>query len=461
MESININNYEAFLLDYYEGNLSAENIIELKRFAELHPDLGIELDAMELPKLEPLKSDFDLKTNLKKESQDIENEKVISFLEGLLTEIEVRDFENDLKSNHELQELLKKYKQTYFSKDLEHLKLDKNLVYIQDFFNSQKRIFDYMEGNLTQNDKLNFEDELLENIAIQKQLKAYLVTKLIPENERIDKQLLYKTEEDLVISNNAKLVLEDKLAEKNLSNIEKEELALYLKTVSKPDLNITYPFKQELKKQPTKVISLFRNTRYWSAAATLVFTLGLLFLFLKDSDDEGRVTSKILSKNHINFKSSNSTSETNQGSNLASKESNYKNEMLVKNTNTKRNNQSLANDSVSFSSDRQLAISNQTIQPKLNSNPTNNLLIPNCTSITPTISEEKTEAILVLNEERDNESETDDIITPALQVKKSGLWSRAVKLANNLNGLGLKSLKAKDINNEYSIAYNSFGIEKK
>jgi hypothetical protein len=38
---------------------------------------------------------------------------------------------------------------------------------------------------------------------------------------------------------------------------------------------------------------------------------------------------------------------------------------------------------------------------------------------------------------------------------------KALKLANNLNGLGLKSLKAKDFNNEYTIAYNSFGIEKK
>lgn len=461
MESININNYEAFLLDYYEGNLNSGHTLELKRFAELHPDLGIYLDAMELPKLEPLGSDFDLKTSLKKGLQDVENEKVISFLESLLTEIEVRDFENDLKSNHELQELLKKYKQTYFSKELERFKLDKNLVYIQDFFNSQKRIFDYMEGNLTQNDKLNFEDELLENIAIQKQLKVYLATKLIPENESIDKQLLYKTEEDIVFSSNTHVVLEDEFGEKNLSNIGKKELALYLKTVSKPDLNITYPFKQELKKQPAKVISLFRNTKYWSVAATLVFTLGLLVLFLKDSDNEGRVSTKILLKNHINLESGNSTSETNQGPNLASTVRNYKNEMLVKNTNTKRNNQSLANDSVSFNSDKQLAISNQTIQPKINSNPTNNLLIPNSTSITPTLSEEKTEAILVLNEERDNESETDDIIAPALQVKKSGLWGRAVKLANSLNGLGLKSLKAKDINNEYSIAYNSFGIEKK
>ena len=66
MESININNYEAFLLDYYEGNLNAEFTIELKRFADQHPELGIEFDAVELPKVEPLNSDFDLKNSFPK-----------------------------------------------------------------------------------------------------------------------------------------------------------------------------------------------------------------------------------------------------------------------------------------------------------------------------------------------------------------------------------------------------------
>jgi hypothetical protein len=69
--------------------------------------------------------------------------------------------------------------------------------------------------------------------------------------------------------------------------------------------------------------------------------------------------------------------------------------------------------------------------------------------------------VLVLNEERDNESDIDDISIPVTKVKKSNFWSKAVKLAANLNGLGIKSLKAKDLNNEYIIAYNSFGIEKK
>lgn len=461
MESININNYEAFLLDYYEGNLNAEFTIELKRFADQHPELGIEFDAVELPKVEPLNSDFDLKNSLKRETQSTENEKVISFLEGLLSAIELEDFENDLKSNHELHKLLNRYKQTYFSKELEHLKLDKNLVYIQDFFSNQKRIFDYMEGNLTDDDKLCFEDELLENKAIQKQLKAYIATQLIPEIEIVDKQLLYRTEDDLIISNKTILVLEGGLSEQSLTNIEKEELIRYQKTVSKSDLNVTYPFKQELKKQPTKVISLFGKTKFWSAAATMVFTLSMLVLFLKDSDKEGRVSAKILLKNQINIGSTYSNPKSNQASNLASTKPNYKNKMLVKYTSTKPYNQSVGNDTTTLNIDKQLAIVNQTVQPTINSNPEYTLTIPISNSTTPTFSEEKTEAILVLNEEKDTETETDDIKKPTVNVKKSNLWSKAVKLANNLNGLGLKSLKAKDFNNEYTIAYNSFGIEKK
>lgn len=461
MKIINLNNYEAYLLDFYEGNLNEELVLELKKFAQSHPELGIDFDEVPLPKLEPLKSEFDLKTSLKKTTQAIEDENIISFLEGLLTEIELKDFEKDLKTNNEVKQLIEKYKQTYFSKDLEILKLDKNLLYVQDFFSNQKRTFDYMEGNLADIDKLSFEDQLFENLFIQKQLKAYLATKLIPENEILNKQFLYKSEEDLILSSKAIMVLEGSLAEKKLTNLEKEELKAYQKTISKPDVNVRYPFKEELKKHPTKVFSLFGNTKYWSAAATLVVSLTLLVLFLKNSDSRGRVSQKIILKNDVYTKHYNNEKLTNQPTKLALAKSNSKNQIQLNFKNSKKANQSLANDSTLFSALNKSALANHTVQPAVNTKIDSTISVPNSTNVTPNLSDEKTETILVLKEEFENDSETEDIKTPGLNTKKSGFWSKAVKLANNLNGLGIKSLKAKDINNEYSIAFNSFGIEKK
>jgi len=52
-EKINIQNYEAFFLDYIEGNLHSSKIKELKRFLELHPELKEELENFEMLTLTP------------------------------------------------------------------------------------------------------------------------------------------------------------------------------------------------------------------------------------------------------------------------------------------------------------------------------------------------------------------------------------------------------------------------
>ena len=46
MSNINRNNYEAFLLDYVEQNLTAELVAELMLFLEQNPDLKAELEVL-------------------------------------------------------------------------------------------------------------------------------------------------------------------------------------------------------------------------------------------------------------------------------------------------------------------------------------------------------------------------------------------------------------------------------
>lgn len=51
MEKINIHNYEAYFLDFVEGNLTESQLVELNHFLEENPDLKSELEAFEIVEL--------------------------------------------------------------------------------------------------------------------------------------------------------------------------------------------------------------------------------------------------------------------------------------------------------------------------------------------------------------------------------------------------------------------------
>lgn len=54
--NINKNNYEAYLLDYFENNLSTEMIAELLVFLQSHPELNVDLDSFDLISVQPDKT---------------------------------------------------------------------------------------------------------------------------------------------------------------------------------------------------------------------------------------------------------------------------------------------------------------------------------------------------------------------------------------------------------------------
>jgi hypothetical protein len=61
MNRINFSNYEAWLLDYAEGNLSAEDTAELLLFMEQHPELQTDVDNLmefTLPSDEIISAEF-------------------------------------------------------------------------------------------------------------------------------------------------------------------------------------------------------------------------------------------------------------------------------------------------------------------------------------------------------------------------------------------------------------------
>ena len=129
---INKTNYEAYILDYYEGNLSAERVAELMLFLEQNPSIKEEFEEFESDiTITPATGiQFANKANLKKPvltkvgnitSENYE-EYIIADLDNELHEDEKSQLEKFIKTNPEAGKDYSLYKHTF-------LEPDKNIVF--------------------------------------------------------------------------------------------------------------------------------------------------------------------------------------------------------------------------------------------------------------------------------------------------------------------------------------------
>ncbi|CAG5076933.1 hypothetical protein [Parvicella tangerina] len=101
MSRINLNNYEAFWLDYVEGSLSSEDAAEFLLFAAQYPELAIDLE----DELVYLNQDSASTLN----NSEKEALKEIAELEVLI----VQEMDNELSSTSRLNQLKNKYPEQY------------------------------------------------------------------------------------------------------------------------------------------------------------------------------------------------------------------------------------------------------------------------------------------------------------------------------------------------------------
>ena len=147
---INKNNYEAFFLDYYEGNLAPQQVAELMLFLEEHPGLKKEFSAFEnisLTTLETLPLNlnkefvFEGKEKLKKTEIEINPSNyeyyIIATIENTIALPEKKKLQEFLEKNQEYNKEAELYKKTI-------LYVDKTIVFENK--NELKRIG---EGNRT------------------------------------------------------------------------------------------------------------------------------------------------------------------------------------------------------------------------------------------------------------------------------------------------------------------------
>jgi ribosomal protein S16 len=124
MSKINLHNYEAYLLDFQEGNLSKEKTAELERFLMEHPELEEELIAFDIPVLTPKAHRFDEKELMKRDlgKADIKPSNATHFMiaasEGILSEADHLAFSDYLSRYPEAEAEYVLYRRLHLKADL-------------------------------------------------------------------------------------------------------------------------------------------------------------------------------------------------------------------------------------------------------------------------------------------------------------------------------------------------------
>jgi hypothetical protein len=391
-ERIDIHNYEAWLLDFFEGTLNTTEVNELKAFLVVHPELEIDLNETELPVLEKDEFAFEHFT-LKKSFIEINDDLLINYVEGNLNSEQKKELEGLLKSKPEKTAELELYKKTILPKE----EID----------------FDYKNSLLKTE-----EDLILNNIPL-----AYVEGEVFTEKNKYYETIL-----------------------KDAAFIKEAEA--YKKTFLQPELELVYPNKEALKKE-SKILALFHfRTVAAAASILLIMALGILFLF----NTETNGSSLVKTDSAIGFL------KNVQGNVL--KEQNAIDAFaysIKKDAGLKRNNTYNSSEKVGDIISEPIPTLNDTqIQLAINSatkNDTASFSEPkDKTVIKENVIRYTQETLLAMVDEEEDEEEK----TP-----KTGFWKRAVKFANQVNGLGLKAVKGDDRGEEYSLSFNSFSIEKK
>lgn len=118
MEKINIHNYEAYLLDFSDGTLSAEQQIELELFLIQHPELDIDLAELSPVSLEKNVIQYSEKNNLKRSETDLVSEtQFIAYIEKQLPLQECLHLEKSCALNPSILKELNLYKATITTPD--------------------------------------------------------------------------------------------------------------------------------------------------------------------------------------------------------------------------------------------------------------------------------------------------------------------------------------------------------
>jgi hypothetical protein len=199
MKKIGLSNYEAFLLDYLEGNLSAENTADLLLFLEQNPDLKVELESLSEIILSPDKAVIaEFKEGLHQTESRIKHrfhELAIALYDQSISGSEKQELDNLIVQYPLLEKEFNALGNTYLKPDYSVIftnksSLQKQFLPVSGFEHMAIR---ELEGLSSASESLSFQSLVKSSPKFMSEWKAFQKTKL--EKEPIpffSKQALYK-----------------------------------------------------------------------------------------------------------------------------------------------------------------------------------------------------------------------------------------------------------------------------
>jgi hypothetical protein len=412
MKKINLNNYEAFLLDYIEGNLSGADVAALKAFAVMHPELNIDLENTDLPYVDSEQVSVDFKKDLFKTEERISDQQLLEYLEGDLSGEEKSEFEKKLRSDKSLADDLEIYRKTILVADKEETFPGKTSL--------------IRSG----------EELLLNNTAL------LYVEGLLSEQERLEFEKKAGSDETLLT-----------------------ELHLYRRSRLVADTSVLYPDKESLKRK-TRVLALF-TVRNVAAAAAVLLLAGLITLVVRYNTvspvEEFKLAKgdKNVFENKINKSAVSPQMNANDSEIEEQKQTLVADKIRRKGSESTSTVQSRVKDSLELIQNPTRVVKEEKLPgnldfPEVKNSPDTMLVKLKREDLLrkDDVSEMKRQTLLAVEEDEDDEQ-------PEETQAGRGFWKRAVKLARQANGLGIKAVNGDEKANNYVLSFNSFSVEKK
>jgi hypothetical protein len=201
--NIDLDNYEAFFLDYHEGKLTPQQVAGLMSFLEEHPELKevfYEFEDISLAELEETGHAirFEEKEDLKKEvtiTKDEMDDLLAGSVEGILDEGQQGTLDELLNSDPAVRRHLDLYRKTIITADLSEVFEGKSALKGSVLINSANCAEYFsaaMDNELNPLEQQELERFLLTHPSMQRELELLRKTKLSP-----DHSIVYENKDDL------------------------------------------------------------------------------------------------------------------------------------------------------------------------------------------------------------------------------------------------------------------------
>ena len=200
--SINKNNYEAFFLDYHEGNLSPQQVADLLLFVEQHPEFKEEFESFENVTFDDLSAvTFENKFSLKKEiTLENKEEYFIKSAENTLTPVEKTLLDHFIKQHPQFLVDLQLFQKTIVSADAsitfenkESLKRNLTPTFSKgEGTETAHLLISATEGLLSKEETVLFNQQISVDAEMQHNYGLYKQTKLVA-----DTSIVYAYKEEL------------------------------------------------------------------------------------------------------------------------------------------------------------------------------------------------------------------------------------------------------------------------